>query len=551
MKNILYLIFAYLILLSSCEDIYDKQAQFEGEIVYPAKYDTIIGHIGFERVEIDLLKAGRIPSTQINLGKAQKTRIEYDEETITIDSLVSYVNITGLNQSKLYRFKIFTIDEFGNESVPQEIALIPFTQEGINSLAVSPPRILSSPSAAIIEWPAGISSVLMTYVGMDYSYTDKDGVVRNGTVGEQPRFFIGNVASGQPVTIDVNYQVVPKVNQVEILDTVTISDQLVINMPTETTPFVPTEKDILAANGITTFTAQGVSDVTHLTYPVHANSLQDIFYFPNLKVLDLTGGEFFDLPSLTYDRNDVVDIVGGGDFAAFLKRAGDLDESNYQSLKDLLEANILEKVIYRPHSMGLDDLLLPYVEDGIVELVENPDEVLVDNQFHLDGNVQDRNWNMDITYPATDAPASDKELKNVYKTVPQARSASFVFALPKEYQFNVEEYKYLKADVYAPGKDTYTGEYTPFQKLWPRFMNSMWSFSQNSNFGQQYWAFDPFLIPDNQLEQWQEITLDMSSALDKHTRVIVLNIGGEPGISNWDPPKDIEYYFANIRFVKE
>src|SRR5690606_4536856 len=120
MKNILYLVFAYLILLSSCEDIYDKQAQFEGEIVYPAKYDTIIGHIGFERVEIDLLKAGRIPNTQINLGKAQKTRIEYDEETITIDSLVSHVNITGLNQSKLYRFKIFTIDEFGNESVPQE-----------------------------------------------------------------------------------------------------------------------------------------------------------------------------------------------------------------------------------------------------------------------------------------------------------------------------------------------------------------------------------------------------------------------------------------------
>lgn len=551
MKNIILLLFVYSLLIAACDDIYDKQAQFEGEIVYPAKYDTIIGHIGYERVEIDLLKAGRIPSSEINLGKARTTRIEYDEEVIEIESLVSYVNITGLDQSKLYRFKVFTIDEFGNESVPQEIALIPFTQEGLNSLAVSPPRILASPSAAVVEWPTGISSVLMTYTGMEFSYTDKDGVLRSGVVGDKPRFFIGNVASGEPTTIDVKYHVVPKVNQVEILDTVTITDQITINIPTESTPFTPAEKDILAANGVTVFTAQGVSDVTQLTYPVHANSLQDIFYFPNLKVLDLTGGDLFNIPTLTYDRNDVVDIVGGGQFAPFLKRAGDLQENSYQSLKDLLEANILEKVIYRPHSMGLDDFLQPYIADGVVELVQNPDEVLIDNQFHLDGNVQDRNWNMEITYPATDAPAGDIELKNIYKTVPKARSASFVFALPKEYQFNVEEYKYLKADVYAPGKSVYTGEYTPFQKLWPRFMNRMWSFAGNSEFGQQYWDFPSFTIPDNQLEKWQEISLDLSSALDKHTRVIVLNIGGEPGISNWNPPMEIEYYFANIRLAKE
>src|SRR5690606_19037923 len=104
MKNIILLLFVYSLLIAACDDIYDKQAQFEGEIVYPAKYDTIIGHIGYERVEIDLLKAGRIPSSEINLGKARTTRIEYDEEVIEIESLVSYVNITGLDQSKLYRF---------------------------------------------------------------------------------------------------------------------------------------------------------------------------------------------------------------------------------------------------------------------------------------------------------------------------------------------------------------------------------------------------------------------------------------------------------------
>lgn len=551
MKNIILILFTYLLLMTACEDIYEKQAKYEGEVVYPAKYDTIIGHIGFERVEIDLLKAGRISSSAINLGKATKTKIEYNDEVITLDSLVSFVNITGLEQSKLYRFKIYTLDEYGNKSVPQEIALIPFTQVGLSNLVVTPPRKLASPSAAVVQWPSGISSVLMKYQSLKYSYTDKDGVARSGEVEDNPRFFVGNATPGQPITIDVEYRVIPKVNQEEILDTVTITDQLVINMPTVTTPFTPAEKDILATNGVSTFTAQGVSEVTKLTYPVHAKSLQDIFFFPNLKTLDLTGGDLFEIPTLTYDRNDVLDVVGGGSFAEFLKKAGDIPENNYQSLKDLLEAGILEKVIYRPHSMGLDELLEPYIEAGTVELVDNPADVLIDNKFNLDGNVQDGNWNLEITYPATDAPEGDKDHQNIYKTVPKARSASFVFALPKEYEFNIEEYKYLKAEVYAPVKSVFTGEYAPFQKIWPRFMNRMWSFADFSNFGQQYWAIDAFELPDSYLGQWKEVSIDMSNALDKHNRVIVLNIGDEPGISNWDPPKEIEYYFANIRFSKE
>jgi len=446
---------------------------------------------------------------------------------------------------------IYTIDEYGNKSVPQEIALIPFTQDGLDNLVVSPPRILASPSAAVVEWPSGISSVLMEYTGLSFEYTDKDGVVRKGERGEDPRFFVGNLSPGQTVTIDMEYKVIPKVNQKAILDTITFPDQIVINMPTESSTFTATEKAILEANGVTEFSAQGVSAFKKLIYPVHANSLQDIFYFSNLTEIDLTGGDMFDIPSLTYDRNNVVDEVGGGEYVPFLRKAGDISSSNYQPLIDLLEAGILEKVRYRPHSMGLDEVLAPYVEDGIVELVEGPEEVLIGHQFHLDGNVQDGNWNMDITYPATDAPEGNKELKNIYKTVPKARSASFVFALPKEYEFNIEAYKYLKADVYAPVKSVFTGEYTPFQKIWPRFMNSMWSFPDNSNFGQQYWAIDAFELPDSYLGQWKEVSIDMSAALDKHNRVIVLNIGGEPGISNWDPPKEIEYYFANIRFSKE
>src|SRR5690606_21179481 len=126
-------------LFSSCSGMYDTLDDYSGEIVYPAKYDTIIGHVGYERVEIDLMKAGRIPASEIKMGKATKTIIEYDGQVIRLDSLVSWVNITGLDQPKLYRFKIYTVDEFDNASVPQEIALIPYTSADLENLAIASP----------------------------------------------------------------------------------------------------------------------------------------------------------------------------------------------------------------------------------------------------------------------------------------------------------------------------------------------------------------------------------------------------------------------------
>ncbi|MGQ8338710.1 DUF4998 domain-containing protein [Sunxiuqinia sp. A32] len=550
MRNILLLSLIVLAgFMLSCEGMYDKQEQYEGEIVYPAKYDTVVGHIGFERVEIDLLKAGRLPSDEINLGKAKKTRIEYDDQIIEIDSLVSYVNITGLTQSKLYRFKIFTIDEFGNESVPQEIALIPFTSSDLANFAVSPPRVLASPSAAVIDWPNGISSVLMNYYGLTFEYTDKDGNVQGGERGANSRFFIGNVEAGKPVSIDMEYKIVPIVNRQPIMDTVVFNSALNVNMPTSSSEFAPAEKDILIANGVTTFTADGVSSIEKLTYPVHANSLQDIFYFPNIKILDLTGGDLFTLPELHYDRNGVQDVVGGGSFAPFVRKMGDISNGNQQALKDLLEAGILDKVYYVPHSMGLDDLLAPFVESGVVELIETPSSVLVDNQFHLDGLLQDGNWSLDVIYPATDAPEGEG-LENIYKVIPRKTSASFVFALPKEYSFNADEYKYLKMMVYLPAASNFTGIYDNFRRLWPRFMNNMWAFGGNSSFGQEYWELPRFFIEESDLENWTEVTIDMSGAQGRHTRVFVINIGGEPWI-DYNPPADIEYYFANIRFTKE
>ena len=548
--QLLFWIAAFAVLLSSCDGMYDTLEEYSGEVVYPAKYDTIVGHIGYERVEIDLMKAGRVPSGEINMGKAVKTVIEYDDQVITLDSLVSWVNITGLTQPKLYRFRIYTVDEFNNPSVAQEIALIPYTETDLNTLRAPSPRIMASPSAAVVDWPNGISSVVMDYYGLTFEYTDKDGAVREGERGQDSRFFIANLESGQPATISMNYKVVPKINNVPIIDTVTLAQPLEFGVPTSSTTFSPSERDVLMANGVTEFTADGVAAITKLVYPIHANSLQDIFYFPNLKELDLTGEGLFTLPTLVYDNNGGYSEVGGGDWIPFMRKVSDIPAVNTQTLKDLLEAGILEKVRYSPNSMGLDELLAPYVESGIVELVSLPDEVAIPQNFFVDGLVQSNAWRMEYLFPAPD-PAGGG-MQNVLKTTLKARSASFAFALPKEYKFNVEEYKYLKFKVYAPAASNFNGAYEPYQRLWPRFMNYMWAFKSNSDFGQEYWApsANDFKIADDDLEKWTEVTVDLSEALNRHSRVIVMNIGGEPSLT-YDPPADIIYHFADFRLTKE
>lgn len=102
--KLLYALIGFAMILQiGCKGMYDNLEKYAKEDIYSAKYDTIIGQVGYERVEIDLLKAGRNPSSKIYMRKAKKTVVEYDDKRIVIDSVVSWVNITGLTVSKLYR----------------------------------------------------------------------------------------------------------------------------------------------------------------------------------------------------------------------------------------------------------------------------------------------------------------------------------------------------------------------------------------------------------------------------------------------------------------
>jgi hypothetical protein len=224
------------LLYVSCytKDIYDNIKDFSvAEIIYPAHFDTIYGQVGLNYVEIDLCKAGRVPAAKMNLGKAVRTIIEYTgHDPIVIDSLCSWVKITGLTQPNLYRFIIYTTDEFDDRSTPVEIALTPYTDEDLAVLSVAPPRVTSSPWAATLTWPSA-SSVLYDCYGFTFSYTDKDNNLITGKSDVSNTLaYVENLEPGLPDTIYMTFTIVPKVNNVVILDTIVIERNIILYMPT-------------------------------------------------------------------------------------------------------------------------------------------------------------------------------------------------------------------------------------------------------------------------------------------------------------------------------
>ena len=104
--NLLTTTFALLIAVASCDDIYDNIKEYSlEEKVYPAKFDTIFASIGFNRVELDLNKAGRIPASQIKLGKAKKTVVTWDDgkACLEIDSICFSTLMSPLKGSHIIK----------------------------------------------------------------------------------------------------------------------------------------------------------------------------------------------------------------------------------------------------------------------------------------------------------------------------------------------------------------------------------------------------------------------------------------------------------------
>jgi hypothetical protein len=210
----------------SCNDTFDNIKDFNvKEIVYPGHFDTILATIGFERVEIDLCQAGRIPSAQMNLGKATQTVVEFTnngrDTTVIFPGVRSWVDITGLSQPNMYQFKVYAADEYGNRSKPVEVSASPYTQSDLDALVLPDPSIYASTTAAQVEWKTSISSRVYDVLNWSYSYTDRDGNVYDGSgEGDMPVFFVRNVTPGTPATVYVTSRIIPRLNDVPILDEV-------------------------------------------------------------------------------------------------------------------------------------------------------------------------------------------------------------------------------------------------------------------------------------------------------------------------------------------
>jgi hypothetical protein len=238
MKKILFFLsIVATCMLASCGSVYDNIDEYATEeTVYVGKCDPLTGAAGFERAEINLLEVGRIPSSEVKLGKAKKTVVEYDDQVITYEEVKSWVNVTGLTTPKLYRFSVYNIDEFGNKSVPEEIALIPYTSEDFNALVFPDPYMNISPTAAEISWPNGLTSGFFEFVDMVYTYTDVNGTTLDTIAIENPedpiRFVMLNMEPTVPVQVSVKCRIIPKVSGENIIDTILFSHSFTVTPTT-------------------------------------------------------------------------------------------------------------------------------------------------------------------------------------------------------------------------------------------------------------------------------------------------------------------------------
>jgi hypothetical protein len=118
----------------------------------------------------------------------------------------------------MYRFRIYNIDEFGNQSIPVETTAIPYTTEDLNALVLPSPMQIISPVSAEFNWINGLSSGFFDFAGVTYSYTDHNGFHSNSITNTE--FVILNLNTGETVEVNITCRIIPKISNNPIIDTV-------------------------------------------------------------------------------------------------------------------------------------------------------------------------------------------------------------------------------------------------------------------------------------------------------------------------------------------
>lgn len=296
-----------LLALAGCRDIYENiDAQIDSETIYSDKFEGIINtYIGFERVEIDLMKQ-RVPASQIHSGRATKTIVEctdFDtpDHRLVIDSVCSWVNITGLTQAKVYDFTIYSEDDYGNRSLPLTASLQPYTSENLRAIEIPQPSIIEATSAAMVEWmkPMSESTHLFKCYHWTYEYTDKDGVLHTeSSEGELPSFIVENVPKGIDLPVKMTLKIIP--NRIlgndtypPIIDTVIFQQDLSLKISQSASPAIflksPTPSLVLDANNEVfpvTFSWTKTPEVSEYTLKLSASNA-----FPDASTVTIPLGD--------------------------------------------------------------------------------------------------------------------------------------------------------------------------------------------------------------------------------------------------------------------
>jgi hypothetical protein len=509
-----------------------------GETVYTGRVDSIKSFPGNNRIRFSWIVNAdpRITKTVIYWNSGRDSAVVPLNRTV-IDTLT--VNTELAIPEGAYVFDFVTKDDENHRSLKVEHVAEIYGDSYASTLPSRDIRVMT-PSAGpnlSITWSPVLSG---TVLYSTLTYTDYSNP-------SNPRERIVRIENDETETLLTGIRLDPFSVTTAYMPEGGLDE--VITPPRVYVPYIA-EQSVLIANDILEFTAARAASVNKLTYGMHTASFQDLYYFINLHELDLSGN-IVPLPGLSYTGNGVYDEIGSGDWVPFMRKVGDISAANRQIIQSLLESGQLTKIRYVPNSMGLDDLLEPYVSSGVVELISLPNEVLVPHQFSLNPLVVSTAWNINLVFPATDAPTG-AGLQNVYKVTMLAGNGALVFSIPREYEFNLREYKYLKFKIYIPDSDLLHGDYVLYKRIWLRTVNALWNFTGNSSYGQGVIDFgvNNCIISDDDLSKWVDISIDLSPAINAHNRVFVFHIGGEAN-GAFPTPSDLVYYFANIRFAKQ
>lgn len=107
-------------LFNSCEKMEDTYSMYQVETIYSPKVSGLWAQIGY--------KTATLSWTNPEGDLAKKILVSYDGQEMVFDEMISTITLNDL-LIKGYEISVYTIDGFGNRSVPSNVYIFPSGEE--------------------------------------------------------------------------------------------------------------------------------------------------------------------------------------------------------------------------------------------------------------------------------------------------------------------------------------------------------------------------------------------------------------------------------------